>query len=405
MTEIFGCQQPIFQVLCNVDADQLSQNLNLNLEWMLSASVFESIVSLFGKPDIDLFASRLNAQVEDYVSWRPHPMAKFADAFSIEWSEFFFYAFPPFLSCFQVCAKDNARQGIRNSGNSSVDKSTLFYGCTEPSNRHAMHGEGISSESDSPNSGRPPSSSPPAGVTGMQIIRRSLQKSEISPDIVEVIMHSWRDSTQKQYKVYINKWLQFCSEGSHDPLHPTVRAVLSFLHSLFKNGLSYSALNTARSAVSNIDSVSPNHTPVGKHFLVCRYLKGVFNKLKPVPKYNNIWPVDTVLDFLSLFWPLDQISLKELTLKLVMLIALTTGQRCQTLTFLDTSEQYMLRNEECFNFALTEHLKQDKPGKVFGNLRLYKYPVRELCVYETLDYYLRATKKLRSSSKLLVSYI
>lgn len=307
-----------------------------------------------------------------------------------------------------MCAKDNAQQGIRNSGNSSVDKSTLFYRCTEPSNRHAMHGEGISSESDSPNSGWPPSSSPPAGVTGMQIIRRSLQKSEISPDIVEVIMHSWRDSTQKQYKVYINKWLQFCSEGSHDPLHPTVRAVLSFLHSLFKNGLSYSALNTARSAVSNIDmndSVSPDHTPVGKHFLVCRYLKGVFNKLKPVPKYNNIWPVDTVLDYLSLFWPLDQISLKELTLKLVMLIALTTGQRCQTLTFLDTSEQYMQRNEECFNFALTEHLKQDKPGKVFGNLRLYKYPVRELCVYETLDYYLRATEKLRSSSKLLVSYI
>ena len=189
--------------------------------------------------------------------------------------------------------------------------------------------------------GRPPSSSPLAGVTGMQIIRRSLHKSEILPDIVEVIMHSWRDSTQRQYKVYINKWLQFCSEGSHDPLHPTLRAVLSFLHSLFKNGLSYSALNTARSAVSNIDmndSVSPNHTPVGKHFLVCRYLKGVFNKLKPVPKYNNIWPVDTVLDFLSLFWPLDQISLKELTLKLVMLIALTTGQRCQTLTFLDTSE-------------------------------------------------------------------
>lgn len=202
--------------------------------------------------------------------------------------------------------------------------------------------------------------------------------------------------------------MQFCSKGSHDPLHPTVRAVLSFLHSLFKSGLSYSALNTARSAVSNIDmnvGVTPDHRPVGKHFLVCRYLKGVFNKLKPVPKYNNIWPVDTVLDYLSLFWPLDEISLKELTLKLVMLIALTTGQRCQTLTFLDTSEQYMQRNEECFNFALTEHLKQDKPGKVFGNLRLYEYPVRVLCVYETLDYYLRATEKLRNSSKLLVSYI
>ena len=151
----------------------------------------------------------------------------------------------------------------------------------------------------------------------------------------------------------------------------------SVLHRLFKKGLSYSALNTARSAVSNIDITVrdvQDRTPVGKHFLVCRYLKGVFNKTKPVPKYNNIWSVDTVLDYLSLFWPLDEISLKELTLKLVMLIALTTGQRCQTLTFLNISEQYMQKNEKCFNFALTEHVC------------LYKYPVQELCVYETLSY-------------------
>ena len=44
---------------------------------------------------------------------------------------------------------------------------------------------------------------------------------------------------------------------------PTVTAVLSFLHSLYMSGLSYSALNTARSAVSNIDmndSDAPDHT-------------------------------------------------------------------------------------------------------------------------------------------------
>ena len=178
----------------------------------------------------------------------------------------------------------------------------------------------------------------------MQIIGQSLQHSGISLDIAEVIMQSWRDNTRKQYKVYINKWLQFCCEGSHDPLHPSVRSLLSFLHSLFQKGLGYSALNTARPAVSSIDinvSDVQDHTPVGKHFLVCRYLKGVFNKIKPVPRYNNIWSVDTVLDYLNLFWPLDEINLKELTLKLVMLIALTTGQRSQTLTFLNISEQHM----------------------------------------------------------------
>ena len=101
--------------------------------------------------------------------------------------------------------------------------------------------------------------------------------------------------------------------------------------------------------------------------------------------------MDTVLDYLSLFWPLQEINLKELTLKLVMLIALTTGQRCQILTFLDRCEQYTQKNDTCFNFALTEHLKQDKPGKAFGNVRLYKYPVRELCVYETFIFRLLPT--------------
>ena len=51
---------------------------------MLSAPIFQRIVALFGKPDIDLFASRLNAQVEDYVSLKPHPIAKFVDAFTID---------------------------------------------------------------------------------------------------------------------------------------------------------------------------------------------------------------------------------------------------------------------------------------------------------------------------------
>ena len=95
----------------NVDADQLSRNLNLNLEWMLSKPIFQRIVSLFGKPDIDLFASRLNAQVETYVSWRPQSMAKFVDAFSIDWSQFFFYAFPPFClisRCVQKIIHDQA---------------------------------------------------------------------------------------------------------------------------------------------------------------------------------------------------------------------------------------------------------------------------------------------------------
>ena len=77
---------------------------------MLSRPIFQRIVFLFGKPDIDLFARRLNAQVETYVLWRPQPMAKFVDAFTIEWSQFSFYAFPPCLitRCVQKIIHDQA---------------------------------------------------------------------------------------------------------------------------------------------------------------------------------------------------------------------------------------------------------------------------------------------------------
>ena len=61
-----------------------SQDLKV-LEWKLMDDKFEQIVSTFGKPDIDLFASRINHHLSNYVSWRPDPGAKTVEAFSINW--------------------------------------------------------------------------------------------------------------------------------------------------------------------------------------------------------------------------------------------------------------------------------------------------------------------------------
>ena len=103
---------------------------------MLSVYLFKRIVALFGQPDIDLFAGRLNAQVETYVSWKPHPIAKFVDAFTVDWSQFFLLCISPFLSYFQMCAKNNPKPGNRNFDNPEVDNSAILYSCTGPSDRH-----------------------------------------------------------------------------------------------------------------------------------------------------------------------------------------------------------------------------------------------------------------------------
>ncbi len=69
---------------------------NINTEWMLRQVIFLSITQLWGKPEIDLFASRLNAQLPCYASWKPNHGASFTDSFTIPWTDYYFYAFPPF---------------------------------------------------------------------------------------------------------------------------------------------------------------------------------------------------------------------------------------------------------------------------------------------------------------------
>ena len=98
----------------NVDADFMSRKFNDNIEWMLNRDIFSEIVQRFGKPDIDLFASRINTQLPVYVSWKPDPSAWAIDAFSLDWGNLNFYAFPPFnliSKCLQKIRSDRA-QGL-----------------------------------------------------------------------------------------------------------------------------------------------------------------------------------------------------------------------------------------------------------------------------------------------------
>ena len=55
-----------------------------------------SITQALGAPSIDLFASRLNFQTKPYIAWHPDPGAFAFDAFSVDWGQHHFYAFPPF---------------------------------------------------------------------------------------------------------------------------------------------------------------------------------------------------------------------------------------------------------------------------------------------------------------------
>ena len=71
--------------------------------------LFHKTADKFGKPDIDLFASKINRQVKRYASWHPEPEAMAVNAFSLTWSSNYFYMLLPFSAIDQVVTQGQER--------------------------------------------------------------------------------------------------------------------------------------------------------------------------------------------------------------------------------------------------------------------------------------------------------
>ena len=78
----------------NCTADEESRVMKDRSDWMLCPSVFRQINRILGPLEVDLFASRLSAQLPMYVSWKPDPEALATDAFTVNWKTWKAYANP-----------------------------------------------------------------------------------------------------------------------------------------------------------------------------------------------------------------------------------------------------------------------------------------------------------------------
>ena len=96
----------------------------------------------------------------------------------------------------------------------------------------------------------------------------------------------------------------------------------------------------------------------------------------------------------SSFYSLD---MKQLTLKTVALVALTSAQLSQTLAALDVN--VMKSNEKGSEFIVTEILKTSKPGKSPVVVSLPTFPENwKFCVHSTLSCYVAKTSNVRQAS-------
>lgn len=76
-----------------------------------SVHIFQGINNKWGPFPVDLFASRLTAQLIRFVSWKPDPEAEAVDAFTLDWNQLRGFAFPPF-ALIGRCLRQVLRQSV-----------------------------------------------------------------------------------------------------------------------------------------------------------------------------------------------------------------------------------------------------------------------------------------------------
>jgi hypothetical protein len=94
----------------NLIADEQSRVFKDSSNWQLNPGVFQEVQRTWGPFQVDLFADRLNTQLQQYVSWRPDPNALQVDAFLMSWKDRKAYAFPPFCMIGRCLGKVRVEQ-------------------------------------------------------------------------------------------------------------------------------------------------------------------------------------------------------------------------------------------------------------------------------------------------------
>ena len=79
-----------------------------------------------------------------------------------------------------------------------------------------------------------------------------------------------------------------------DCLTPSLAQVLRFIRTLEDEGLGFGAVNTACSALSVVLLPRVDGQTVGKHYLVHWFLKSVYERNPPKPKYSRFRDVSLV---------------------------------------------------------------------------------------------------------------
>lgn len=207
---------------------------------------------------------------------------------------------------------------------------------------------------------RLPSRISESAVTGrIEGLRQQFRARAIPERAINLILSSWREKTNTNYNSAWKKWDNWCQSRDLCLFSSDVQS--DFLAAQFEEGKQYRSLNCYRSALSSAH-LPMEGFPVGQHPLVCRLLKGVFNLRPPQPRYVSTWDVAKLLSHIRDWGDSDALSLKSLSRKLTVLLALVLADRSSDLVRLSLQGQRP-GTPEGVALQCTGLAKQSRPGR------------------------------------------
>ena len=226
--------------------------------------------------------------------------------------------------------------------------------------------------------------------------------SALYEEATGIIGASWRFSTRQRCQDHMYNFLQHCLQRNINPAQANFKISIEYLTQYFYTRVGYSSVNTARSVLSCI--LNPeNGTSFGEDPLVCRLLKGVFNLKPSLPRYTTTWNVSICPRYIKSLLSLDESDLKTLSYSLAILLCLTTGQRDQTISYMNL-DLMKFETDKITIFAL-ELLKQTRPGHHLEPMVLMRYSDTDVCALLHYEKYREVTKSIRKSNKLLLRFV
>uniref|UniRef100_A0A803K726 Small ubiquitin-related modifier 3 n=2 Tax=Xenopus TaxID=8353 RepID=A0A803K726_XENTR len=180
-------------------------------------------------------------------------------------------------------------------------------------------------------------------LDGLEIERQGLLKRGCQEELLALLLKSRKTSTSAQYYRVWSCFAHFALAKDSDPRDPDSSLVVKFLFSGYKKGFSNSTLKGQVSALSALTERAWSEDPLVKRF---------FNALKRIRPYFKPrvppWDLPLVLKALmsTPFEPLEKVSDWHATLKVLLLVAITSACRVGELCSLSAEEPHTVIFED-----------------------------------------------------------